>query len=130
MVKKNEDNDLKEKALLNYAARPHETKVKFSEWCNAQHNLQNSFLSLVEHMIDRFGYVDVCDHDIAKKLHTEILYFNGVTREEKPLDNLIETNKISNEPVPVVLNDVKNEPKLVKINTKEEQSSVVKPDKY
>lgn len=75
--KSNEELKLKGKFLINIESRTEEKKLKFTKWLNAQSNPQNSFLSLIEHCIDRFGYVDVTDHEIAKKLHTEILYFNN-----------------------------------------------------
>ncbi|MED4057217.1 hypothetical protein ACQRXC_28890 (plasmid) [Niallia taxi] len=77
MSNNNEEIKLKETFLINIKSRNDEKKLKFSKWLQAQSNPQNSFLSLIEHCIDRFGYEDVTDHEIAKKLHTEILYFNN-----------------------------------------------------
>ena len=68
----NEEMKIKEQFLINIKSRNDEKKYKFTKWLNAQSNPQNSFLSLIEHCIDRFGYEDVTDHGIAKKLHTEI----------------------------------------------------------
>ncbi|PTY92338.1 hypothetical protein [Heyndrickxia sporothermodurans] len=73
----NEEMKIKEQFLINIKSRNDEKKYKFTKWLNAQSNPQNSFLSLIEHCIDRFGYEDVTDHEIAKKLHTEILYYNS-----------------------------------------------------
>lgn len=72
-----EELKIKEQFLINIKSRNDEKKLKFTKWLNAQSNPQNSFLSLIEHCIDRFGYEDVTDHEIAKRLHTEILYFNN-----------------------------------------------------
>ncbi|WP_368298890.1 hypothetical protein [Cytobacillus firmus] len=82
----NEELKIKEQFLINIKSRNDEKKYKFTKWLNAQSNPQNSFLSLIEHCIDRFGYEDVTDHEIAKKLHTEILYYNsneGIQLSEK-----------------------------------------------
>lgn len=99
MVEK-EDKDfvLKDQVSLKFTSRPHETKVKFSKWYAAQNNVQNSMLSIVEHMIDRFGNVDVCDHEIAKKLYTEMIHFNGnsvslETHKEVPIIDSFEPVK-------------------------------------
>jgi hypothetical protein len=81
---------IKDKFLINIASRTDEKKIKFTKWLNAQTNPQNSFLSIIEHCIDRFGYEDVTDHDIAKRLHTEILYFNHnevATAKPKMIEN-------------------------------------------
>lgn len=67
---------IREQLLINIKSRSDEKKIKFTKWCNAQSNVQNSILSLIEHSIDRFGYADITDHEIAKKLYMEILYFN------------------------------------------------------
>lgn len=80
----NEDGKLKETFLINFKSRNDEKKLKFTKWLAAQSNPQSSFLSLIEHCIDRFGYEDVTDHEIAKKLHTEILYFNNQHLSDKP----------------------------------------------
>lgn len=94
-----EELKIKEQFLINIKSRNDEKKLKFTQWLNAQSNPQNSFLSLIEHCIDRFGYVDVTDHEIAKKLHTEILYFNsqeGIQLSEKNTGgNYIQTSKDS-----------------------------------
>lgn len=68
---------IKGKFLINIESRTEEKKLKFTKWLNAQSNPQNSFLSLIEHCIDRFGYEDVMDHEVARKLYTELLYFNN-----------------------------------------------------
>ncbi|MCM3113595.1 hypothetical protein [Lederbergia lenta] len=80
MTNKNNKEELKIKSkfLINIESRTDEKKLKFTQWLSAQSNPQNSFLSLIEHCIDRFGYEDVTDHEIAKRLHTEILYFNNI----------------------------------------------------
>jgi hypothetical protein len=95
----NEELKIKEQFLINIKSRNDEKKYKFTKWLNAQSNPQNSFLSLIEHCIDRFGYEDVTDHEIAKKLHTEILYFNsneGIQLSEKTTGtNLIHASESS-----------------------------------
>lgn len=78
---------LKTQVGLKLGARPHDKIVKFSKWYHAQSNAQNSFFSMVEHMIDRFGYVDICDHEIAKKLHTEMLHFSNPPEYVEAISN-------------------------------------------
>jgi len=89
MVESNvEPTKLKTSVLLKYTSRPEEKILKFSKFYHAQSNFQNSVLSMVEHMIDRFGYVDICDHEISKKLHTEMLQFmTSVEKEENDMKN-------------------------------------------
>ncbi|MGM0941303.1 MAG: hypothetical protein ACQEWU_10120 [Bacillota bacterium] len=88
---------IKSKFLINIDSRTEEKKKKFTEWLAVQRNPQNSFLSLIEHCIDRFGYEDVTDHEIAKKLHTEILYFNNERIDQDDLRSRINNNYKSTE---------------------------------
>lgn len=68
---------IKNQFLINLGSRPDDKKVKFTKWINAQSNAQNSFLALIEHMIDRFGYEDITDHEVSRKLFSERLHFNN-----------------------------------------------------
>ena len=68
MVKK-----IRESFLIKPGNRSQETKEKFSNWIEAQSNAQNSILALISHVVDRFGYVDIMDHEIAKKMYADIL---------------------------------------------------------
>ncbi|MGG3879617.1 hypothetical protein [Bacillus smithii] len=51
-------------------------KKKINQWVDAQLNYKNSILKLIEHAIYRFGYCDVTDYEIEKRLHTEMLVFS------------------------------------------------------
>ncbi|WP_121606015.1 hypothetical protein [Virgibacillus sp. Bac332] len=98
MVKEHENTvKVKSRYLINIDSRADEQKRKFTKWIAAQRNPQNSFLSLIEHCIDRFGYEDVTDHNIAKKLHTEILYFNNERIDQDDLRSKINNNYQSTE---------------------------------
>lgn len=68
---------IRESFLIKLQAKSPETKKKFSKWLDAQSNGQNSLLSLIEHSIDRFGFADIMDHEISKKMYTENLYYNN-----------------------------------------------------
>lgn len=68
---------LKPRQSVNIESRSEEAIARFSKWVHEQNNFSSSILSLVEHCIDRFGYEDVLQHDIAKKLHKEQLYFSN-----------------------------------------------------
>ena len=85
-----QDNDkelkIKESFLLKISSRNDAQKIKFTKWINAQSNPQSSFLSLINHMIDRFGYEDVTDHEIAKKLYSEMLHYSE--HDESPSHQL------------------------------------------
>lgn len=61
---------------LNFKNKSEEKKQKIYAWLQCQENQTNSILSLIEHAIDRFGYKDIMDHSISKKLYTEMLVFN------------------------------------------------------
>lgn len=76
------------KFLINIESRSEEKRIKFTKWINAQNNPQSSFLSLIEHCIDRFGYADVMEHEVAKKLHTELLYFGEQDYTQLNIKNL------------------------------------------
>lgn len=46
---------------------------KVNRWIDAQSNIQLSLASIVLHMIDRFGYRNITEHDIQKILYQEPL---------------------------------------------------------
>lgn len=71
------EKKVRESYLIKPGSRSEETKQKFSAWIDAQSNAQNSILSLILHSIDRFGYEDVMEHDIARKMYLERLHFEG-----------------------------------------------------
>lgn len=59
---------------INLEKRNDTTKVKINKWLDAQSNYSASVISIIEHMIERFGYVDVTDREISRKLYEEILH--------------------------------------------------------
>ncbi|MGG1021104.1 hypothetical protein G3M81_23070 [Bacillus paralicheniformis] len=65
---------------LNIKHKKEEQKEKIAKWCENQSNKTNSILSLIEHAIDRFGNEDVMNHEIARKLYMERLYFDEKDR--------------------------------------------------
>ncbi|MEK5105006.1 hypothetical protein MKX83_23995 [Cytobacillus sp. FSL M8-0252] len=100
------EKKIKETLYINFKNNKDEKKEKISEWINNQDNYTKSILSLIEHVIDRFGYVDVTDHKIAGKLHTEKLYFEG----KDIVPNIQEKAIISdNKPIPKELSEGKKE---------------------
>ncbi|WP_337035802.1 hypothetical protein [Paenibacillus illinoisensis] len=46
---------------------------KVNRWIDEQSNIQLSLASIVLHMVDRFGYRDITEHDIQKILYQEPL---------------------------------------------------------
>lgn len=76
-MKNDDDLKIKNSFLINLNSRSEEKKTKFTRWINAQSNAQSSILSVIEHMIDRFGYEDVMDHEVARKLYMEQLHFSN-----------------------------------------------------
>lgn len=123
-----EELKIKEQFLINIKSRNDEKKYKFTKWLNAQSNPQNSFLSLIEHCIDRFGYEDVTDHEIAKKLHTEILYFNSqdnIQLSEKSTGiNHVNTRESSEQETPKKQQKPITEEKFVRKNNVEKNNVV------
>ncbi|MGG3641472.1 hypothetical protein ABES38_08840 [Bacillus gobiensis] len=114
----NEELKLKGKFLINIESRTDEKKRKFTRWLQAQSNPQNSFLSLIEHCIDRFGYVDVTDHEIAKKLYTELLYFNNESIQSN--EKMVEATFFQTEDE-VAPEKLKKKPRKKKEVTEEDQ---------
>lgn len=116
MPKNSGEKKIRKTFPINLSSRSEEKQLKFTDWINAQSNAQNSILSLIEHSIDRFGYVDVTDHDVAKKLYTEILTFNNQTaaKVEQAVisndDNSFKEEKVKTEN-PLQQNDLKEEDK-------------------
>ncbi|KGX85202.1 hypothetical protein [Pontibacillus litoralis] len=84
---------LREKFLMNISSKSEVKKEKFTRWIDAQSNAQNSIFSLIEHSIDRYGYEDITDHEIAKKLHTEMLYYNNNLIKQN--EEKIQTTKLN-----------------------------------
>lgn len=86
MTQNNENNEMKLKNsfLLNMKSRNDKQKKMFTDWINAQSNPQNSFLALINHMVDRFGYADIMDHEVSKKLYREMMYFNNEETVPEP----------------------------------------------
>ncbi|HDR6957813.1 MULTISPECIES: hypothetical protein [Bacillus cereus group] len=90
-----------------------ESRNKINKWCDNQEKIQVSLTSLVLHMIDRFGYKNITDHEIQKLLHqefpltginTEEAIFESVKEIEKTHDTQTSQKKIETEeknPVPV-----------------------------
>ncbi|SEP33466.1 hypothetical protein [Paenibacillus sp. OK076] len=72
---------------------------KINRWIDEQSNIQLSLASLVLHMIDRFGYRNITDHDIQKILYQEPL-LNGM--QSLPLSQLPAINAIP-DPQPAVM---------------------------
>lgn len=107
----NKDMKIKDKFPINLSSRSEEKRIKFTKWLNAQSNAQNSFLALVEHMVDRFGFADVTEHEIAKKLFTEKLEFENtpvqpikVIRPQSSVENNSAVETSLNED-PAVINE-------------------------
>ncbi|MFS0783355.1 hypothetical protein [Bacillus sp. 1P06AnD] len=62
---------------INYKNRKDSQKEKIKNWLAAQSNATQSILSLIEHSIDRYGYTDVEDHEVRRKMYLEIVTFNS-----------------------------------------------------
>jgi len=70
-----------------------EARNKINKWCDQQEKIQVSLTSLVLHMIDRFGYKNITDHDIQKLLHQEFP-LTSITKEvsiSEPIEKIEET---------------------------------------
>lgn len=120
----NEESKLKETFLINFKSRNDEKKLKFTKWLAAQSNPQSSFLSLIEHCIDRFGYQDVTDHEIAKKLHTEILYYNNQHISEIPeKKEQVVIQKSESENIHIVEDEIENDSLIEKKNNDESKKT-------
>lgn len=89
MTKQQNDKDLKvkESFLIKINSRNENQKITFTRWINAQNKPQDSLLAIINHMVDRFGYVDVMDHEISKKLYTEMLHFDNSSEVITTTDN-------------------------------------------
>lgn len=98
-----------------------EARSKINKWCDQQEKIQVSLTSLVLHMIDRFGYKNITDHDIQKLLHQEFPLTN-ITKEEsisEPIEKIEETpDNISKQ-----TNNITTSPKTIE---EEKKNSVPK----
>lgn len=108
------EKKIRDKFLINLSSRNPESIAKFSNWLDVQTNPQSSFLAMIEHSIDRFGYVDVMDHEVSKKMHTEYLYFNN--------DNVM-TNNIQKSEMSELTVEVENNSNKDNLSTPKELNS-------
>ncbi|HDR8408373.1 TPA: hypothetical protein QC295_001561 [Bacillus cereus] len=69
-----------------------ESRNKINKWCDNQEKIQVSLTSLVLHMIDRFGYKNITDHEIQKLLHQEFP-LTGINTEEAIFESVKEIEK-------------------------------------
>ncbi|EJQ01739.1 hypothetical protein [Bacillus cereus] len=69
-----------------------EARNKINKWCDQQEKIQVSLTSLVLHMIDRYGYRNITDHEIQKLLHQEFS-LTGISKEETPFEPMEKTEK-------------------------------------
>lgn len=72
---------------INLEKRNDVTKERINKWLDAQGNYTISVVSIIEHMIDRFGYVDVMDHDVIKQLHNELFLYKQNVYANSPQFN-------------------------------------------
>lgn len=97
--------------LVRLEGRPNMERIY--KWLEAQNNASLSTLSMINHMIDRFGYVDIMDHEVSKKLYQELLHFNAGENVsssfvESPRE-VVETTLKPSDPVIEVHNDPNKE---------------------
>jgi len=61
----------KQLPVVKLDKRSQQTQERISKWVEAQSNYSSSIITIIEYMINRFGYVDVTDFDIIKTLSNE-----------------------------------------------------------
>lgn len=83
----------KETIYINYKSKSEDTKVKIGEWLSNQKNQSNSILTLIEHAIDRFGNVDIMNHEVSRRLYLERLYFDENNGSFSPMFQMNENTK-------------------------------------
>lgn len=72
-------------------------QIMVNRWADKQQNMQNSFTSIVLHMINRYGYVDFMDFDVQRELFTESLGTLSVQEPKETMSTsqiIPEANKI------------------------------------
>ena len=94
----------KETIYINYKSKSEDTKVKIGEWLSNQKNQSNSILTLIEHAIDRFGNVDIMNHEVSRRLYLERLYFDENNGSFSPMFQMNENTK------PIFHNKKQNKP--------------------
>ncbi|MFE5473877.1 hypothetical protein [Bacillus safensis] len=94
------ETKIKNTIYINITKKSETKKQKIAKWCENQPNLTNSVLSLIEHAIDRFGYEDVTDHDVERKLYIERLHFDSKGNHHESFDAITthHINDLSNHP--------------------------------
>lgn len=85
---------------FNIKNRNEKQKKMVTEWINNQSNATNSLITLIEHMIDRYGYSDITSFEVAKKMHLEKLVFDNSSRPHTlfPVQGITETPIVHSNP--------------------------------
>lgn len=92
--------EIKNSLYFNMKNRNEKQKRTVTEWINNQSNATNSLITLIEHMIDRYGYSDITSFEVAKKMHLEKLVFDDANRPHTlfPVQGITETPIVHNNP--------------------------------
>jgi hypothetical protein len=112
--------NLKAKMIINYENKSDELKDKILRWRRNQSNLTGNVLSLIEHAINTFGFVDLLDHEIQRRLYQGLLFSEGEkVRVENP-QTFAQTNTIENNSKYLAANNTSQE-----VTIKEEVANVI-----
>lgn len=72
-----ENLEIKKQILIKLDKKEKAVQQRISRWLSAQTNYSLSIITLIENMIDRFGYSDITNHEVLKKLYTERMYYQN-----------------------------------------------------
>ena len=106
--------------LIKLDNRTEATQQRISNWLDQQGNATASVLSIIEHMIERFGYVDMMDHEISKILFSELLDKNQGKQEST---HLVATTDPISQSEETKVEEVKSDTPISNSAAKEEEVS-------
>jgi|SRR5699024_5501935 len=61
---------------VTWRIEDHSESEKLNKWLDQQKHIQQSIATLVLHAVDKYGYVNMTDYQMQKKLISETAYIN------------------------------------------------------
>src|SRR5699024_10126816 len=99
---------MKERKNVTWRVGEQSEKEKINKWSDKQDNIQVSLSNIVMHMINQFGYVNITDYQVQKKLYGKI------TEIIQKIENTENEERNTTETCHVEKDDKKNDSKKEK----------------
>lgn len=86
---------------VTWRIEDHSESEKLNKWLDQQKHIQQSIATLVLHAVDKYGYVNMTDYQMQKKLISETAYINQppeVPETEKEANEAVEQSGKTSRP--------------------------------